>query len=323
MHFLIDYSLFLAKILTLVMSILLLLGGIIIITNRGQEKGKLKIKQINQRYDEMRSLLQHAILSKQELKQAAKKNKSEKRLKSAEKRIFVLDFEGDIRASAVSSLRQTVTAILTVAKQGDEVIVCLDSSGGLVNTYGLAASQLERIKQQGIYLTVIIDKVAASGGYLMACVADKILAAPFAIIGSIGVVAQLPNFHRLLKKNHVDFEQMTAGEFKRTLTVFGENTEKAKQKFQQELDEVHQVFKQYVLRNRPILDIDKIATGEHWLASQAFELKLVDDLITSDDYLLQASKNAPVFKINFEEKKTMRNKLLGGIESLLQIKWLC
>lgn len=305
------------------MSILLLLGGIIIITNRGQEKGKLKIKQINQRYDEMRSLLQHAILSKQELKQAAKKNKSEKRLKSAEKRIFVLDFEGDIRASAVSSLRQTVTAILTVAKQGDEVIVCLDSSGGLVNTYGLAASQLERIKQQGIYLTVIIDKVAASGGYLMACVADKILAAPFAIIGSIGVVAQLPNFHRLLKKNHVDFEQMTAGEFKRTLTVFGENTEKAKQKFQQELDEVHQVFKQYVLRNRPILDIDKIATGEHWLASQAFELKLVDDLITSDDYLLQASKNAPVFKINFEEKKTMRNKLLGGIESLLQIKWLC
>ncbi len=318
MHFLIDYGLFLAKTSTLVIAILLLLGGMFAIASRGKEKGKIKIKQINQHYDEMRSLLQHAILSKQELKQVAKKNKSKKRIKSVEKRVFVLDFEGDIRASAVSSLRQAVTAILTVAKPEDEVIVCLDSSGGLVNTYGLAASQLERIKQQGLHLTVIIDKVAASGGYLMACVADKILAAPFAIIGSIGVVAQLPNFHRLLKKNHVDFEQMTAGEFKRTLTVFGENTEKAKQKFQQELEDIHQVFKQYVLRNRPILDIDKIATGEHWLASQAFELKLVDGLTTSDDYLLQASKNAAVFKVTFEEKKTMRNKLLGGVESLLR-----
>ena len=318
MHFLIDYGLFLAKTSTLVIAILLLLGGMFAIASRGKEKGKIKIKQINQHYDEMRSLLQQAILSKQELKQVAKKNKSKKRLSSVEKRIFVLDFEGDIRASAVNSLRQAVTAILTVAKPEDEVIVCLDSSGGLVNTYGLAASQLERIKQQGLHLTVIIDKVAASGGYLMACVADKILAAPFAIIGSIGVVAQLPNFHRLLKKNHVDFEQMTAGEFKRTLTVFGENTEKAKQKFQQELEDIHQVFKQYVLRNRPILDIDKIATGEHWLASQAFELKLVDGLTTSDDYLLQASKNAAVFKITFEEKKTMRNKLLGGVESLLR-----
>jgi serine protease SohB len=319
MQFLIDYGLFLAKTLTLVIAILLLLSGIVAIANRGKEKGKVKIKQINQHYDEMRSLLQQALLSKQELKQAAKKSKQEKRLKSAKKRIFVLDFEGDIRASAVSSMRQAVTAILTVAKQEDEVIVCLDSSGGMVHTYGLAASQLERIKQQGIHLTVIIDKVAASGGYLMACVANKILAAPFAIIGSIGVVAQLPNFHRLLKKNHVDFEQMTAGEFKRTLTVFGENTEKAKQKFQQELEDVHQVFKQYVLRNRPILDIDKVATGEHWLASQALELKLVDGLITSDDYLLKASEKSAVFKVMFEEKKTMRDKLLGSVESLL--KW--
>ena len=319
MQFLIDYGLFLAKTLTLVIAILLLLSGIVAIANRGKEKGKVKIKQINQQYDEMRSLLQQALLSKQELKQATKKSKQEKRLKSAKKRIFVLDFEGDIRASAVSSMRQAVTAILTVAKQEDEVIVCLDSSGGMVHTYGLAASQLERIKQQGIHLTVIIDKVAASGGYLMACVANKILAAPFAIIGSIGVVAQLPNFHRLLKKNHVDFEQMTAGEFKRTLTVFGENTEKAKQKFQQELEDVHQVFKQYVLRNRPILDIDKVATGEHWLASQALELKLVDGLTTSDDYLLKASEKSAVFKVMFEEKKTMRDKLLGSVESLL--KW--
>jgi serine protease SohB len=318
MHFLMNYGLFLAKTLTLVVAILALLIGIIAIVSKGKEKAKIKIKQINHHYNEMRSSLQQAILSKQELKKIAKKAKLTKHKKGSRQRVFVLDFEGDIRASAVNGLRQAVTAILTVAdEQQDEVVVCLDSSGGMVHTYGLAASQLERIKQRGIHLTVIIDKMAASGGYLMACVADKILAAPFAIIGSIGVVAQLPNFNRLLKKNHIDFEQMTAGEFKRTLTVFGENTEKAKQKFQQELDEVHTIFKQFVARNRPSLAIDSVATGEHWLGKQALELKLVDGLTTSDDYLLKASEQSDLFKISFAEKKPLKQRILSSMGNIV------
>lgn len=322
MHIFADYGLFAAKVFTLVIAILLLIAGIVAIANKGKEKGKIKIKRLNLQYEEIRSTIQQEVLSKDEFKQQVKRQKQEKKLKEKNlqktQRIFVIDFIGDMRASAVSSLRNAITAVLTVANENDEIVVCLESSGGLVHAYGLAASQLERVKQLGISLTVIIDKVAASGGYLMACVADKILAAPFAIIGSIGVVAQLPNFHRLLKKNHIDFEQMTAGEFKRTLTMFGENTEKARQKFQQELEEIHHIFKHFILRNRPLVDIDMVATGEHWLASQAVELKLVDGLTTSDDYLLQASEKAELYKVSLEEKKALHERLMSGVESLFK-----
>lgn len=323
MSFLANYGLFFAKVFTLVICVLALIGGIVGITNRAKDKSKLKIKRLNEFYDELRLTMQQRMFSESQLKASIKQLKKDKQRKQKgvtidKKRIFVLSFEGDIRASAVHGLRNTVTAVLTVAKPTDEVVVCLESSGGMVHAYGLAASQLERIKQKGIAVTVIIDKVAASGGYLMASVADKILAAPFAIIGSIGVVAQLPNFHRLLKKNHIDFEQMTAGEFKRTLTVFGENTEKAKQKFQEELDSIHDIFKQFIARNRPILDLAKVATGEHWLATQAIELNLIDGMATSDDYLLNVAEQAEVFKVSFEEKKNLRTRLLGSVESLMK-----
>jgi serine protease SohB len=319
MHFGLEYGLFLAKALTAVISLLLLIAGIMALTQKTKEKNKLNVQRLNHGYDEMRSTLQQTILSKQQAKQAAKQAKQlarQNKTTEAKPRIFVLDFDGDVRASAVSGLRHAITALLTVLKAGDEVVVCIESGGGMVHAYGLAASQLQRIKQRGIALTVIIDKVAASGGYLMASVADRILAAPFAIIGSIGVVAQLPNFHRLLKKHHVDFEQITAGEFKRTLTMFGENTEKAKQKFQQELDDIHLIFKQFVKSNRPILDIDQVATGEHWLASQALELKLIDDLITSDDYLLQASEQHEVYKLTYKEKRSLKQRLMVSLNSL-------
>jgi len=316
MQFLSEYGLFLAKTLTWVVAILFLLSGIIAITSRGKEKGKLKTKRLNHHYAEMRSKLQQEIWTKSELKQAAKKAKQAKKNKLSDGRIFVIDFDGDIRASAVGGLRHVITAILILANPQDEVVICLESAGGMVNTYGLAASQLQRIKQHGLSLTVIIDKMAASGGYLMACVADKILAAPFAIIGSIGVVAQMPNFHRLLKKNHIDYEQMTAGEFKRTLTVFGENTEKAKQKFQQELDDIHLIFKQFVKANRPSLDIDKVATGEHWLASKALEFNLVDGLTTSDDYLLKASEQYEIFKLEYHEKRSLKQRIMVAMNTL-------
>jgi serine protease SohB len=160
-------------------------------------------------------------------------------------------------------------------------------------------------------MTVAVDKVAASGGYMMACVADKIIAAPFSIIGSIGVVAQLPNFHKLLKRNDIEFEQHTAGEFKRTLTMFGENDDKARQKFRQDLEEIHGHFKAFIARFRPALDLDKVATGEHWLGTQAKELGLVDALGTSDDYLLEAAHAADkkVFKVKFATKKRLAEKL--------------
>jgi serine protease SohB len=324
MHFLTDYGLFLAKIATLVISLLILVGGIITIASKDKFKHKLTIKKLNEKYQETADELSHALLSKTEYKKLQKdRKKTEKdkaKQKEQRKRIFVLDFNGDIKASAVSSLREEINAILTIANSQDEVVVKIESPGGMVHSYGLAASQLQRIKQKQIPLTVIIDKIAASGGYLMACVADRILAAPFAIVGSVGVVAQLPNFNRLLKKNNIDFEQHTAGEYKRTITLFGENTEQGRRKFQQELEDVHRLFKAFIQQHRNQVDIAKIATGEHWLAANALELKLVDDLITSDDYLMQASQQADIYEISYQVKRSLSEKLWQKVEAVVHSK---
>jgi serine protease SohB len=224
-------------------------------------------------------------------------------------------------AKEVESLRKEITAVLCVAKEGDEVLVNVESGGGVVHGYGLAASQLQRIKDKGLKLTISIDKVAASGGYMMACVADKIISAPFAIVGSIGVIAQLPNFNKVLKKNDIDFEMHTSGEFKRTLTVFGENTEEGREKFRDELQEVHEMFKEFVAQNREQVDIAKVSTGEYWYGQKALALKLVDAIQTSDDFLLKANETHKLYKLKYASKKTLAQKLgiaaSEGVENAL------
>jgi serine protease SohB len=283
-----------------------------------KERGHIRIKHLNDVYLLMEEALRHAIGNKQEWKDLTKKAKERaKDVKHArKKRLFVMRFDGDLRAHAVESLREEVTAILTVATTDDEVVICLESPGGVVHGYGLAASQLARFKARGIKLTAAIDKVAASGGYLMAVVADKIVAAPFAIIGSIGVAVEIPNFHRLLEKMHVDYEQLTAGEFKRTLSLMGPNTSKGRAKMQEEVDETHGVFKAFVSINRPQLNVDQIATGEHWLGKKALELKLVDELSTSDDYLYHAAQEADVFEVSYSARRSWSEKIMGNAARL-------
>lgn len=318
--------LFAAKLLLVLVFILILIAGIIAIISRGKEKlgGKISIRNLNEKYSETIENLSQEILSKKELKKFLKqrkqeeKNKKEAEEKTPRSNIFVLRFNGDIKASAVTSLREEITAVIGIAKPQDEVVVCVESAGGMVHTYGLAASQLQRIRNKQIPLTVIVDKVAASGGYLMSCVANKILAAPFAIIGSIGVIVQLPNFHRLLKEKQIDFEQLTAGNFKRTLTMFGHNTEEGRAKLQEEIEEIHNDFKHVIQQHRQQIDIEKVATGEHWLGMQALDLKLVDDLTTSDDYLLTKSKDCNLYEITYHLKKSLGNKIVSGAASLKQ-----
>ena len=230
---------------------------------------------------------------------------------SDRRRVFVLDFHGDLRAMAVTTLREEVTAVLAVAKPQDEVLVRLESPGGVVHGYGLAASQLARLREGGVKLTVAVDKIAASGGYMMACTADHIVAAPFAILGSIGVVAQIPNVHRLLQKHDIDVELHTAGEFKRTLTVLGENTEKGREKFREELEITHTLFKDFVHSQRPHLDIGKVATGEHWYGQQALTLGLCDELLTSDAWLVESAKEADLFEVKFEPMRNVSQRLSG------------
>jgi serine protease SohB len=265
----------------------------------------------------------HALLSKEALKEKEKTDKKQAKLQAKEdkakaktgddktpekSRVFVVDFNGSIDAKEVSSLREEITAILSVATSEDEVFVRLESGGGMVHGYGLASSQLDRVRQHNVPLTVSVDKVAASGGYMMACVANTIISAPFAIVGSIGVIAQLPNFNKLLKKHDIDFEQFTAGEFKRTVTMFGENTEKGKEKFIEELEETHVLFKNFVSERRPSLDMAKVATGEHWFGTTALDLGLVDSIQTSDDYLQQKSTDYKVVAVKYEIKKGLAEK---------------
>lgn len=305
MEFLAQYGMFALKTFTLVIAILILVAGILSLNQK--PKNKIKIKSLNQHRDQIKSTMQKEILG---IKEKLKKDKQKKPT------LFVIDFTGDLKATQVEQLRDEISAILMIATPEDEVIIRLESPGGAVNSYGLAASQLQRIRDKHIPLTVCIDKVAASGGYLMACVAQRIIAAPFSIIGSIGVVAQLPNFHRLLKKNDIDVELLTAGEYKRTLTMLGENTKAARQKFQDDLDTIHIQFKDYVIKNRSQLDIDKIATGEYWLGKDALELKLVDQLETSDSYLDNKLQTHQGFLISIKGKLSLADKVLKPVMNL-------
>ncbi len=321
MEFLNEFGLFFAKFITVFLTIAVGIGLILFFIQRSKHQaldGHLNITFLNDKYESIVLMLKSQILNKQEFKTLVKQKKSEHKKKekdstaeSSRKKVFVVEFRGDIRATEVSSLREEITAILAIAEPTDEVVVILESAGGTVHGYGLAASQLKRIRDKGIQLTVAVDKVAASGGYMMACVGNRIIAAPFAIIGSVGVLAQLPNFNRLLKKHDIDFEQITAGEFKRTLTLFGENTDKDREKFREELEETHQLFKDFIRENRPVVDIEKIATGEHWYGRQALELKLVDNIQTSDDYIYQALSQSDIYRIEYIRKKHLSEKLFN------------
>lgn len=328
-EFFLNYGLFLAKTVTFVIAIIAIVAFSIGAAGRKQveKKETLEVKKVNKKYEDMARAMNTGMLQKEGLKKYLKEEKErikslrkEKKGEGRRKNIYVLNFHGDIRASAVASLREEITAILTVATKDDEVFMRLESSGGVVHGYGLAASQLMRLREKEIPLTVSVDKVAASGGYMMACVGNRVIAAPFAIIGSIGVIAQVPNFHRVLKKHDVDFEQFTAGEFKRTVTLFGENTDEAKSKFREEIEDIHLLFKDFIVQNRPDVDIVKVSTGESWPGTRALERKLVDELKTSDDYLLERSKDADIFEIKYVSKKSIAEKMGFQMQRLFD-KW--
>ncbi|MFZ2315607.1 MAG: protease SohB [Gammaproteobacteria bacterium] len=315
---LLQLGLFTAKSIIIVALVLVILVAFFGLLARSKDKlkGRLIIKHLNKTFAETKEVLLEETLTKKEFKQFLKTQKAEEKSKAKAnkpvKKMFVLNFQGDMKASAVSMLSEEITALLNITQKGDEVLLKLESPGGVVHGYGLAAAQLMRFRNAGIPLTICVDKVAASGGYMMACIADKILAAPFAIIGSIGVIVQLPNFHRLLKDKHIDFEQHTAGDFKRTITVFGQNTEEGREKLQEEIENIHQQFKDLIKENRPQLDIDKVATGEHWLGREALGLKLVDDIMTSDEYILDRTQKAAVYEIYTEVKKPMFSKFTAA-----------
>tara|TARA_B100000900_G_scaffold365025_1_gene340014 strand:+ start:1517 stop:2581 length:1065 start_codon:yes stop_codon:yes gene_type:complete len=341
MDYVFDYLMFLAQAVTVVVAIVVVTSFVAGAKVRQQagDRGYLVVTKLNDRLRNLRYVMEDVLLTPQEAK---RRHKSEQKLQKAENkesaakakknakkpveevaetdqpgRVFVVRFEGDVAATDVDNFRLEISAILTMAGANDEVVICLESPGGMVHSYGLAASQMMRVRNQGIPLTAIVDKVAASGGYLMAAVANKIVAAPFAVVGSIGVVAQIPNVHRLLKKNDVDVEVLTAGKYKRTLTLLGENTDEGREKFQQELEDVHALFQEFVVDNRPEMDIAAVATGEAWYGSRALELNLVDSLATSDEYLMAACESKEVFQVSWKHSTKPIDRLLGKASGVL------
>lgn len=323
-EFLAAYGLFLAQLATFVLLVIVAVVLIAASRRRGHAEG-LVVEHLNRRFedaaDELKLAIEGMHVYKKSVKARQKERKREDKARASETgakpRMYVLDFKGDLRATAAASLREEVSAVLRVARPGEQVLVRLENSGGTVHEHGLAASQLTRLKQGGMKLLVAVDKVAASGGYLMACVADRIYAAPFAIVGSIGVLAQLPNFHRLLEDKGVDFEQVTAGRYKRTLTVFGKNTDEGRAKLQEEIEDIHELFKNQIREHRPQVDIERVATGEHWHGIRALELKLVDELRTSDDLLLDAAKQFDLYHLAYKRRRGWQERMLGTAESLL------
>lgn len=346
MEYFIQYGMFLAKAVTIVIAIIVVVGAIGASGSRHKKagkKGSIKVTPLNDHIDDMKDVLRQSVLEKDELKHVHKSEKKQAKLEHKEKsklskeahkhegdgeeaeqsprkkRVYVLNFTGDIAAEEVSSLREEITAVLSLAEPTDEVLLRLESPGGMVHAYGLASSQLLRIKNKNIPLTICVDKVAASGGYMMACLADKLVVAPFSIIGSIGVLVQLPNFHRALKKHDVDYEIISAGEFKRTLTQFGEITQKGRDKVQEDVETMHEIFKRWIKDHRPSVDIDKISTGETWVGMQAKERYMVDEIRTSDECIVSACESADVFEVEYELHKSIQDKL-GAVLQVSVVK---
>jgi serine protease SohB len=326
MNFWFEYFLFFSKLATfaIIAVVVIALIAAIVSKVKGRDKlGKLSIRHLNEHYKELTHDVNEVIQTKIWKKLNQKRLKKETKLKTKKREkadrpcLFVITFQGDVRASTVPALREEVTAILLTANpKTDKVLIKLESSGGMVHAYGLASSQLQRFKEAGIHFTVAVDKVAASGGYMMACIADEIIAAPFAVVGSIGVIAQLPNFNRYLDKKNVEFEQITAGKYKRTLTIFGKNTKEGREKMQSEVDDTHELFKEFINQHRPQVDLEQVATGEHWFAARAKNMQLVDKLETSDDFLLAAKDQFEIYELEYEFKKPLMQRFTGMILGL-------
>ena len=322
MEFISEYGLFLLKVVTVVIGIVAVIGAAASAGRKAASHEGLEVENLNEKYQTLAAVLKKAVMNKSEWKAESKakkrRDKAEAKKEESRPRAYVIDFKGDLKASAVPSLREEISAVLDVATEKDQVVIRLENYGGVVHEHGLAASQLVRIRDRNIPLVVSVDKVAASGGYLMACVANKVIAAPFAILGSIGVIAQLPNFNRFMDSHGVDFEQVTAGEYKRNVTMFGKNTDEDRAKLKEELEDVHSLFKAAVSAYRPDLDLKKVATGEHWYGTRAVELGLADELKTSDELLAELVDEWDLYHVEFKIKQPLQKRLMANVDSSLE-----
>lgn len=316
MELLSEYGLFLLQTLTVVFAVLFVLAVSTKLSGSDDAKGSIRVTDLSKKYAQQKDYVATEIKTalpgqKQSLLERIKhkfKNKGNPEAVDAaadKKLAVILEFKGDMKASQLSALREEVSAVLAMDRIPDCVLIKLTSPGGLVHTYGLASSQLSRFKDAGIELVACVDTVAASGGYMMAVCADRIISAPFAILGSIGVVAQIPNINRFLKNRDIDVELHTAGTNKRTLTVLGENTPEGRKKFKEDLTQTHDLFKAWIAVRRPDLDLNSFADGSIFYGTDALEKGLCDQIATSDDILMQMNQDHHLIALKWHQKKSL------------------
>lgn len=211
----------------------------------------------------------------------------------------VLRFEGDTMATGRQDFARMVDEVLHNKERIQRVIVVVNSPGGGVSVYGQMFAGMERMRNAGVDVTACVDTYAASGGYLMSVPAQRIIAAPFAMVGSIGVVSEFMNFNKLLRRLGVEPMTITAGELKRTVTPLSEVTEENKAAYKAQLEAIHRQFIAVVKKYREV-DADRVCTGNHWTAAESVELKLnlVDGLATSQEYLFEANQTEDLVTIS-------------------------
>ena len=317
MSFWIDFGGFALKSFWLAAMIAIVLVVPIIIGARSQRRreDEVKVTSLDDRFDLMEAQIRIATDGAKGAKAFLKARKKEAKQRDENaKRVYVIGFKGDPMASGHAAFARKITAALVAARPDkDEIVVSITSPGGIVSGYGLMAAQMQRVRRAGVELTACVDQVAASGGYMMAVAANRIVAAPFAVVGSIGVVAQVPNVSRLLKKIDVDYEELTAGEHKRPISVLAPISEEGREHFKTKLEETHVAFKDFVRENRPALNVEAVGDGDYWYATDALKLGLIDAIATSDEYLLAQRGKARLFVIDAPEKKTLMKVLFGRL----------
>lgn len=279
------------------------------------EPKKIKLIQLNQQQEKHDKAL-IKVIGKSPGILSSIKNVIGKSEGIVRKTAVLLSFNGDINATEVIEFGRAVSMIVQMKDLVSEVYIIINSGGGVVNGYGLLASEIERLHYSEIETYALIDQVAASGGYMAACVANHVVAAPFAYIGSIGVVSEMPNFNQILSDNGINIEQHTAGKSKRTVTPLGKITDEDRNEFKKKLERIHRSFINHVSHYRNINDADEnknsiIFSGDYWIAEETVELELglVDEISTSQEFLLDKMKEYNIIEITFQENKTKKSKL--------------
>ncbi|KAL7534110.1 hypothetical protein ACHAWF_004724 [Thalassiosira exigua] len=200
------------------------------------------------------------------------------------KNLFVTRFPGDVTASQLNELREEVTGILRASQPRDEALLILQSGGGTVTGYGLAAAQLQRFKANGMKLTVI------------------------------GVISEIPNAYDRLKKEGIEFQTVTAGKYKRTVTPTKKVTKEDLAKSTEDIQEIFDLFKSFVASQRPQLDIEDVATGDTWFGEDALEKGLCDELAAADDVLLEfADGGYDLYEVAYDPGSERAGRLLAGL----------